>query len=137
MKLGVADCQLHPIGAEIRGSGKARETERPLRDVPVETQQQVGQQPRPDLPFDRLLVIADEVPELERLLEFLEESLDGPARPVQFRDRPPSQHFFCVLKMGAEKIVFGVDYFAPPGIICANHRCWNVSGKPYGMLVNL
>ena len=54
--------------------------------MPVETQQQVSQQPRPDLPLDRLLVIADEVPELERLLEFLEEGLDGPARPVQFRD---------------------------------------------------
>jgi len=52
----------------------------------VETQQQVSQQARPDLPLDRLLVIADEVPELERLLEFLEESLNGPARPVQFRD---------------------------------------------------
>jgi hypothetical protein len=32
---------------------------------------------------------------------------------------------------------FVIDYFAPPLIICANHRCWNVSGKPYGMLVSL
>ena len=41
--------------------------------------------------------------------------------------------FSLVLKIGAKKIIFGVDYFAPTHIICANHRCWNVSGKPYGM----
>ncbi len=35
------------------------------------------QQPDPDLPPDRLLVVADKVGELERLLEFLEEQLDG------------------------------------------------------------
>ena len=31
---------------------------------------------------------------------------------------------------------FVVDYFASHCIICTNHRCWNVSGKPYGMLMN-
>ena len=39
-----------------------------------EAQQQVRQQPGPDLPLDGLLVVADEVGELERLLEFLEEA---------------------------------------------------------------
>jgi len=51
------------------------------------------------------------------------------------RDRPQSQHFFFDLEIGAKKIIFGVDYFAPPRIICANRRCWNVSGLTYGMLV--
>ena len=31
-----------------------------------EAQRQMGQQPDPDLPFDRLLVVAGKVPELER-----------------------------------------------------------------------
>ena len=44
-----------------------------------EAQQQVRQQPGPDLPLDGLLVVADEVGELERLLEFLEEDFDGRA----------------------------------------------------------
>jgi len=51
-----------------------------------EAQQQVSEQPRPDLPLDRLLVVADEVLELERLLEFLEEGLDGPPCLVESCD---------------------------------------------------
>ncbi len=51
-----------------------------------EAQQQVRQQSGPDLPFDSLLVVADEVGELERLLELLEERLDGPACAVELGD---------------------------------------------------
>ncbi len=51
-----------------------------------EPQQEMHEHPRPDLPLDRVLVVADEVADLAGLLEFLEEQLDGPPRPVQFRD---------------------------------------------------
>jgi hypothetical protein len=44
----------------------------------------------------------------------------------------------CRVRKGfasASIVNFVIDYFATPRIICANHGCWNVSGKPYGMLV--
>ena len=44
----------------------------------------------------------------------------------------------CRVRKGfasASIVNFVIDYFATPRIICANHRCWNVSGKSYGMLV--
>jgi len=66
--------------------GAAREAAAPSRDVAQETQQQVCQQPGPDLPPDGLLVGPDEVPQLERLLDLLEEQLDGPARAVGVRE---------------------------------------------------
>ena len=50
-------------------------------------QQEVREKPRPYLPLDRVLVSADEVHQLERLLELLEEDLDLPPRPVPFADR--------------------------------------------------
>ena len=85
---GAARCPIETQGVEQvdphperrpDGARKARKAEAPLRDVLQEARRQVARQPGPDLPLDRLLVVADEVGELERLLEFLEERLDGPA----------------------------------------------------------
>ena len=65
---------LHPDGGPD-GADETGKAQGPLRDMFEESQQQVGEQPRPDLPLDRLFVAANEVSELERLLEFLEEGL--------------------------------------------------------------
>ncbi|MBR6021899.1 MAG: hypothetical protein IK066_05710, partial [Kiritimatiellae bacterium] len=48
----------------------------------------MGDQRRPDSPPDRVLRVAREVPQLARLLEFLEKHLDFPARAVDFRGGP-------------------------------------------------
>ena len=64
----------------------AREAVPPTGDVPEESQQQVGQQPGPDLPLDGALVGADEVAQLQGLLDLLEEQFDRPARPIEFGD---------------------------------------------------
>ena len=53
-----------------------------------EAQQQVDEQPRPDLPPDRVLVVPHEVVDQAGLLEFLEKQLDGPPGLVEFRDGP-------------------------------------------------
>ena len=47
----------------------------------------MGQERGPYLPLDRVLVLAVEVLELERLLEFLEKQLDLPPGLVQVRYR--------------------------------------------------
>ena len=48
--------------------------------------QQVRQQGSPDLPAHCVLVVAEEICKLERLLDFLEEHLDAPAALVELAD---------------------------------------------------
>ena len=71
--LGAARCPIFPQGVEqvdlhpdrrSDGAGEPRKAQAPLRDVLEEAQQQVRQQPDPDLPPDSPLVVADEVGEL-------------------------------------------------------------------------
>lgn len=69
-------------------AGQPREAVLPLRKVADVTQEEVRYEPRPDLPLDRVLAVADEVVDLARLLELLEERLDPPPRPVELRYRP-------------------------------------------------
>ena len=64
-------------------------------------QQEVREKSRPYLPLDRVLVGADEVRKLERLLELLEEHLDLPPRPVQFADR--ARRPLRVVRQGVKK----------------------------------
>ena len=80
-----AEVRFHPQRAS-HDPDTAREAAPPAGDVAQKAQQQVRQQPGPDLPLDGLLVGSDEVLQLERLLEFLEEQLDCPARAVQSGD---------------------------------------------------
>ena len=49
-------------------------------------QHEVREERGPDLPLDRVLVLAVEVLELERLLELPEQQLDLPPRAVELRD---------------------------------------------------
>jgi len=60
----------------------------PTAQMSEEAHQQVGQQRRPYLPLDRLLVVADEVDQLHGLFQLLEEHLDLPSGSVQFGNRP-------------------------------------------------
>src|SRR5512135_2148684 len=55
----------------------------PLAEEGAEAQQQVNQQGRPYLPPHRIGVVAEEVGQLERLLEFLEKDLDAPTAAIQ------------------------------------------------------
>ena len=50
--------------------------------------QQMDEQPRPYLPAHGIGTVAEEVGELQRLLDFLKEHLDVPAAAVELRDRP-------------------------------------------------
>lgn len=43
-------------------------------------------------------------------------------------------HVACCARL-LDMFIFVIDYFASPFIIAANHKCWNVSGVPYGMFV--
>ena len=58
----------------------------PLAQVGAETQEDIGQQRRPHLPFDGVGVVAEKVGQLEGLFEFLEEDLDAPAAAVEVGD---------------------------------------------------
>ena len=82
---GAEPVDLHPDGGPD-GSAEAGKAEGPLCSMLEEPQQHVDEQPGPDLPLDRLLVVADKVSELESLLEFLEEGLDGLTGAEEFRD---------------------------------------------------
>ncbi len=58
----------------------------PLAQVGAEAQEHIGQERRPDLPFDGVGVVAEEVGQLQSLFEFLEEDLDAPAAAVEVGD---------------------------------------------------
>lgn len=92
---GTSGCPIEPQGAEQidfhpyggpDGADKTGKAQCPLRHVLDEPQEQVGEQSNPNLPLNRLFVVADKISELEGLLEFLEERLNGPSGAVEFRD---------------------------------------------------
>ena len=58
----------------------------PLAETSAEAQQQINQQGSPDLPTDGVGVVAEEVGQLQRLLEFLEEDFDAPAAAIEVGD---------------------------------------------------
>jgi len=59
---------------------------RPARRLALPAHQHVEQQRRPKLPADRLLAVAEEVADLEGLLELLEKHLDAPSRLIECAD---------------------------------------------------
>src|ERR1035437_6153557 len=65
---------------------EAGETVAPLAQPGTEAQQQIGQQGRPDLPADGVGGVAQEVRQLERLFDLLEEHLDLPTAAVEVGD---------------------------------------------------
>src|SRR5579885_1145599 len=65
---------------------QAGEAVAPLSQMGAEAQQDIGQQGGPDLPFDGPLAVAQEVGQLEGLLEFLEEGFDAPAAAIEVGD---------------------------------------------------
>lgn len=75
------DFAAHP-DACAHDTCEAAEAQLPLREELEESQQEMDQEPRPDLPLDRVLVVPDEVVELARLRELLVDECDGvtPAR---------------------------------------------------------
>ena len=70
-----------------------RETVAPLAEPSTETQQHIGQQRRPHLPAHGVGRVAQEVRQLEGLLELFEEHFNLPAAPVEVGDglRAPRQ----------------------------------------------
>ena len=56
----------------------------PAAQMGKEPHQQVSQQSSPYLPLDCVLVAADEINQLHRLLQLLEEHFDFPPCPIQF-----------------------------------------------------
>ena len=50
--------------------------------------QQVSQQAGPDLPLHRIGIMAEEIGQLNGLLDLLKKHLDIPSAPVEFRDGP-------------------------------------------------
>ena len=63
-----------------------REAVVPVAEKSQESQHHVEQQRHPDLPLDRVFAVAEEVAQLQRLLDLLEKRLDRPAAFVQVRD---------------------------------------------------
>ena len=86
---------------------QARETVRPAVDERQIAQQQMHQQSHPRLPAHGVGAVAEEVRELERLLDLLEEHLDVPAAPVQLGHRPGAP--FHVVGQKDHFDVFTVD----------------------------
>ena len=74
-----------PEGRADQGE-ESGEAVRPLAQPGAEAQQHIGQQGRPDLPFDGAGAVAEEVGQLEGLFEFLEERFDAPAATIQVGD---------------------------------------------------
>ena len=74
-----------PEGRTDQGK-EAREAVAPLAQMGAEAQQHIGQQRRPDLPFNGPLAVAEKVSQLEGLFEFLEEGFDAPAAAIQVGD---------------------------------------------------
>ena len=72
---------------------EAGEAVAPLAQERTETQQQIHQQCSPNLPPHGVGVVAEEVRQLERLLQFLEEDFDAPAAAIEIGDglRTPDQ----------------------------------------------
>src|SRR5664279_5855372 len=62
------------------------EAVRPLAQMGGEAQEHIGQQRRPDLPFDGVGAVTQEVSQLQGLFEFLEEEFDAPAAAVEVGD---------------------------------------------------
>ena len=80
-----AQFQFLPQGRadQCKESGK---TVAPLAQVRTEAQEHIGQERRPDLPFNGVGVVAEEVSQLQGLFEFLEEDLDAPTAAVEVGD---------------------------------------------------
>ena len=78
---------------------EAGEAVAPLTQERTEAQQQIHQQCGPNLPPDGVGVVAEEVRQLERLLQFLEEDFDAPTTAVEIGDglRAPDQVVGCLL----------------------------------------
>ena len=77
---------MHPHGT-ADDPRETREAQLPFASELDEAEQEVDDKPDPHLPLHRSLVVSDEVPDLARLLELLEECLDPPSCLVQFRYR--------------------------------------------------
>ena len=67
---------------------QARKAMAPATQMGQEPHQKVSQQRRPYLPLDGLLVMADEVNQLHRLLDLLKEHFDLPSCPIQLGHGP-------------------------------------------------
>ena len=80
-----AQFQFLPEGRADQGEEPGK-TVAPLAQVGTETQEHIGQERRPDLPFDGVGVVAEEVGQLQGLFEFLEEDLDAPAAAIEVGD---------------------------------------------------
>ena len=78
---------MHPHGT-ADDPRETREAQLPFASELDEAEQEVDDKPDPHLPLHRSLVVSDEVPDLARLLELLEEELDRPPRLVELGDRP-------------------------------------------------
>jgi len=81
----LAQVEALPQGGPDQGE-EAGEAVAPLAQEGAEAQQQIDQQRGPHLPADGVGVVAEEVGQLEGLLEFLEEDLDAPAAAIQVGD---------------------------------------------------
>ncbi len=62
----------------------------PARKERLEASQQPDEQGGPHLPGDSVFAVSDKSCELEGLLDFLEEDLDGPTSLVEIGDRTGS-----------------------------------------------
>ena len=69
-------------------SKQAREAVAPAAEVSEVSHQQVGEQGRPYLPLDGILVVANKIVELNRLLQLLKEHHDLPASAIQLGNSP-------------------------------------------------
>src|SRR5512137_1914351 len=80
-----AQFEFLPQGRAQQGK-EAGETVRPLAEPGAEAQQNIGQERGPDLPLHGVGAVAEEVGQLEGLLDLLEEHLDLPAAAVKVGD---------------------------------------------------
>ena len=84
VEIGQQTATLPEHGAEA--GEEPGEAMRPATPGMEESQQHIHQQRRPQLPLDRVTVVAEKVSNLQRLLDLLEKHLDIPAGLVEVAD---------------------------------------------------
>src|SRR6266498_2275191 len=80
-----AEIQLHPQRRAQQGK-ESSEAMAPFAYPSAEAQEHIGQERRPYLPAYCIGVVSQEVGQLQRLFDLLEEYLDLPATPIQIDD---------------------------------------------------
>jgi hypothetical protein len=121
----------------------------PLRSPCLKTQEQIHQQRRPELPAYGLLGVAEEVADLQGLLDLFEENLDGAAALIESADaggvdtvnglfETAGQTLVTSRRAKARKLVLvGFSHWLLGSEAAQSQSLLNFLAHPYGMTVFL